>query len=412
MAWASLLHRAQISDLLFENRHALAELRSILSEKLFSLPPGSYGSGSLTTQDPTFASSSPRGSVQTELCDFWLLRYVISFKDIQAAADAAVRAFAWRREHMELVEAAKSRLMPPGITADDLASINRCWLSRFCGTTTLGDPVLVTRASRLVELMDSVSEEHLEVWLHFVRECSWQYCEAEARERGWFVQQLDVDDLDDVGTTPGRHDKRYDRILSKIKETDAWLRPGLLGGMFVLNAPASSRVTSRLTRLFISTPSSMVWVHKGKVGAAAGTRGEIPFLCPFATELLGGAEGFPRFLGGSMSAADEAALFSADGIALAGSATFTFSCAAELLCVARLPLPCKPDLEAGTASLSESTKTTPMPSDDSLEPALKVSLLGELGAPPPEGLGHLEPVGAVGRRCCPRRCGGSSLTED
>lgn len=42
-----------------------------------------------------------------------------------------------------------------------------------------------------------------------------------------------------------------------------------------------------------------VWVHPGRVNAATGAE---KGLCPFARELLGGAEALPSFLGGSANA--------------------------------------------------------------------------------------------------------------
>ena len=38
--------------------------------------------------------------------------------------------------------------------------------------------------------MDYISEEKMVLWLNFLNECSWQYCEKETRRRGFFVKQV------------------------------------------------------------------------------------------------------------------------------------------------------------------------------------------------------------------------------
>ena len=49
------------------------------------------------------------------------------------------------KEHRGLVEAAKERRAPPGLTASELCALQTLLLTAFHGTTTFGDPSLGPR---------------------------------------------------------------------------------------------------------------------------------------------------------------------------------------------------------------------------------------------------------------------------
>ncbi|OLQ10701.1 hypothetical protein AK812_SmicGene5527 [Symbiodinium microadriaticum] len=86
----------------------------------------------------------------------------------------------------------------------------------------------------------------------------------------------------------------------EIPKVNDWLRPQLFGRTYIFNPPRWLSMAHRVAGGFMSRKSlEKVWVHPGRVNAATGAE---KGLCPFARELLGGAEALPSFLGGSANA--------------------------------------------------------------------------------------------------------------
>lgn len=288
MAWVSPLDRVPLQDLRFRHRHDIAELRTSLEVDLDE------------AGHPEFAD------------DVWLLRYVLSYKDDAAGATSAARqAIKWRQENASLVETARQRRPPPEFTEEELQAIELFFTAAYLGTTLHGDPLFVSRlgSCNLTALMDKVSEEKLELWLSFTNECVWQYCEAATRDRGIFVKQINIQDAANVSMA---REQRFLNVLGRSSKTNEWLRPQLIGKTYIFNVPLWAKLAHKVARNFMSRRSiEKVWIHPTRVGtavAAASPKGkdaaadeagaeQLP-CCPFAQQLLGGAEALPTFMGG------------------------------------------------------------------------------------------------------------------
>jgi len=232
--------RVSLTDLIFQHRHAIAEAHSILQNDL--------------KEDALGPEHGDHG---------WLLRYVLGFPGKpQAAAKAASRAIAWRRENQPIVFAARMRAVPPGICARDLRFLNSCFVARYQHVTEFGDPVFVVTASTsdLKALMEKVSEHVVALWLSFLSECAWQYCVAESRRRDVLVWQLNV--FDAAGFIPNRVDRRFFRVAQITSEMNEWLRPQFIHRHIVFNAPRWARAMY-FFRTLLGPSANLQWVHTG-----------------------------------------------------------------------------------------------------------------------------------------------------
>jgi len=267
MAWLSAFERTPLEQLLAENRTTVDRFRLALGGSRL-LPP--------------------------EADDVWLLRYALSFKgrDVEAI-QAAQRALEWRKAHADLVKAAKERSPPPGLRTEELAIVTTMLVSDFHQASDFGDPIFVIRGgvSNPQVLMDSLSAEKVELWLSYLSECAWQYCEAATRKRGYFVKQISLQDLAHAAMS---RERRFFAVLGRNSKTNEWLRPQLLGRMIMFNAPSWLNFAFRIASTFMSKSTiSKVWLHTSPVGPRIGT------LCPYAQQLLGGPDELPSFLGGT-----------------------------------------------------------------------------------------------------------------
>ena len=78
--------------------------------------------------------------------DAWLLRYALSFReDLSGAVAAAQRAVAWRLDNTSLVESARERCAPPGLTDRELQLLNALFVTRYNRASVRGDPIYIIR---------------------------------------------------------------------------------------------------------------------------------------------------------------------------------------------------------------------------------------------------------------------------
>ena len=267
MAWINATHRVDLASLLSQKGGQIESLRSQLG---------------------------PEVVTEAELDDVWLLRYVLSFESRPAeAADAARRAIAWRNEHRELVEAAKMRSLPPGLSMGDVQVLQTMLVSGFHFTTKFSDPIFIIRAgqSNQSPMLDMLGEEKVEVWLTYLSECAWQFCDAATRKRGYFVKQIT---LQDFAAAAMSQDRRFFRVLGKTSKMNEWLRPQFLGRAIFFNTPTWMSLAFAIASKIMSQKMlSKIWVHRQAVKAD-----DEPHLCPYAQQLLN-AEHLPSFLGGA-----------------------------------------------------------------------------------------------------------------
>ena len=265
MAWVSATERTALSSLLSQKAGPIESLRSQL------------------------------GEAAAEADDVWLLRYVLSFESRPLeAADAAQRALRWRQEHRDLVEAARTRSVPPGLSMEDVRALQTMLVSGFHFTTIFGDPIFVIRSgqSNQSPLLDILGEEKVELWLTYLSECAWQFCEVATRRRGYFVKQFTLQDFASAALS---QDRRFFRVLGRSSKMNEWLRPQFLGRAIFFNTPGWMSLAFAIASRFMSQKMlSKVWVHRTSVGHPPGAP-----LCPYAQQLLGGTDRLPSFLGGA-----------------------------------------------------------------------------------------------------------------
>uniref|UniRef100_A0A7S1A7Z5 CRAL-TRIO domain-containing protein n=1 Tax=Noctiluca scintillans TaxID=2966 RepID=A0A7S1A7Z5_NOCSC len=149
-------------------------------------------------------------------------------------------------------------------------------------------------------MMDHISEEKMVLWLNFLNECSWQYCEKETRRRGFFVKQVNIPDVRGV-TMSMSTERRFFNALGRSSAVNEWLRPQLIGKTIVLNPPRLVKLMFNLASAFMSKKSiEKVLIHKHKVARPSRDSSQL-CLCPFAELFFGGVDtnSLPSFIGGT-----------------------------------------------------------------------------------------------------------------
>lgn len=256
MAWVTAFERCPLPQLFEQHREAINVLRQELGD--------------------AFEDAS-------------LLRYVLSYENHpDQALQAARKALEWRQDHKDLVEAAKQRKPPPGLTMQELCCLQTLLLTSFHGATNFGDPLLIIRVglSNQTAVLDMMGEEKVELWVNYLNECSFQYCEAATRKMSYFVKHIGLQDFGGMGMMP---DRRFFRILGRVSKTNEWLRPQLLGRVVIFNAPSWVGLAFRLASNFLSQKTlSKVWIHRQR---PSGT------MCPYGQQLIR-PESLPSILGG------------------------------------------------------------------------------------------------------------------
>ena len=329
MAWTTAFERCPLPELLEQHQSALQVLRQELGD--------------------AFDDAS-------------LLRYVLSYeRHPEQAAEAARKALQWRQDHKDLVEAAQQRKPPPGLTTAEVCTLQTLLLTSFHGATIFGDPLFIIRPglSNQSAVLDMLGEEKVELWVNFLNECSFQYCEAATRRMSYFVKHIGLQDLSGISMMP---DRRFFRILGRVSKTNEWLRPQLLGRVVIFNAPSWVGLAFRIASNFMSQKTlSKVWIHPQK---------PIGSMCPYGQQLVR-PESLPSMFGG---------LCTCDGQG----------------CVGLRPNDSlqKPTLEDVPSSLSELLPIRRLPRCEALVP--------KAAAPSPIRAIHA-PAEPWCRRCCKRR---------
>jgi len=267
MAWISATQRTPLSSLLSQKAGQIESLRRQLEAE----------------------------AAEAEVDDVWLLRYVLSFESRPAeAATAARKALQWRHDHRELIQAAKMRRLPPGLSMEDVQALQCMLVSGFHFTTAFGDPVFVIRAGQSNQslLLDMVGEDKVELWMTYLGECAWQLCETATRRNGYFVKQFTLQDFSSASMS---QDRRFFKILGRNSKMNEWLRPQFMGRAIFFNTPTWMSLAFAIASKLVSQKFlSKIWVHHQNVGLEQQGAN----LCPYAQQLLS-ADRLPTFLGGT-----------------------------------------------------------------------------------------------------------------
>lgn len=215
-AWRSPHDRVSLTELLTCYEQPLQELGQKF-EKAFAAHPAS---------DPQV------------LDNIFILRYLLSKKgDAAAAATAIQAALDWRRENLPLIHAASELTKPPSMSQESLQKIN-CYMTAGIHTpTSYGDLVFIIRAAcmNINELMNDL--DSLSIYIMYLWEVCYQYCDKESRERGYFVKLYVVNDMNGFSPNPLVM-KKFGAVMGDQSKRSEFLYPQLLGMMCAVNAPS------------------------------------------------------------------------------------------------------------------------------------------------------------------------------
>ena len=122
----------------------------------------------------------------TDWDDIWLLRWVLSYPDVEARVEALKKAIVYRTERKAFLANAAAG------GPDPCPGVQRLQVADFHGTTEYGEPVFMVRTgcSNPTAVMDAFDEKQvLDLELHR-REIAFRKCDAETRSRRVIVKMV------------------------------------------------------------------------------------------------------------------------------------------------------------------------------------------------------------------------------
>ena len=218
--------------------------------------------------------------------DLWLLRFCLSHRTTEKAADAARATLRYRAANSDLLR----RAMEGGGSHEDaLGALNKQAL--LPSPTLLGEPVHVVRAaaSDVKKLMDDFTEEEVVEHLNLSKERAFLRCDAESRRSGRLVKLVSVLDIRDGRLSD--LDLRFLRALGRASAETEKFYPQLLGLVAAVNAPPWVHALVRVASHFVPERT----MRKLAVCGATDTAEECAALC---RTLCCTPDGLPDFLGG------------------------------------------------------------------------------------------------------------------
>ena len=222
----------------------------------------------------------------------WLLRYVLSYPESSAAAEAARKALTWRAANPDILMAAAAGGSPP-----HAALILPHIVAGFHGTSKLGEPLFIVRAglSWPPAVAAAASQEQIVEFLMFWRERAHLLCDAASRERGKIVRMIAVIAMTGVSMSAISH--KFNAAQAAAGRLSEFLYPQLLlrnvghspppffHGVFALIRPL---IPAKMLARFTLCPGRASGVAPGTLPATA---------CPFVSTRFD-VETLPSFLGG------------------------------------------------------------------------------------------------------------------
>jgi len=215
-AWRSPHDRVGINELLTHYAKPLQELSRQLQSSFASHPKS----------DPQI------------LDDIFILRYLLSRKgDVPASVASIKQALDWRKQNLDLIKAATDLTKPPALAQESLQKLN-CYMAGGIHTpTSYGDIVLIIRAAcvnfqELVQDLDSVA-----IYMMYLWEVCFQYCDSESRRRGYIVKLFVVNDMNGFSPNPFIM-KKFGAVMGSQSKRSEFLYPQFLGMMCAANAPS------------------------------------------------------------------------------------------------------------------------------------------------------------------------------
>jgi hypothetical protein len=221
--------------------------------------------------------------------DLVLLRYILSFKQVEEAVDAIRKAIAWRAENKELLDK-----VTRGEQVPCRAMISRYAVSDYHKKGLAdGSPLLVTRASLcdLPTLISHVKGDELVSWLNWLNEFAYRECDRVTRETGRLTKVIRVNDLANAPLL--NQDRGFFSAIGKSSKTASFLYPQLVEANVLVNAPSLISIVLKIAAQFVSASTmSKVVLCKGRANAKGNVAD-----CPYASRRFK-LEDLPEFWGG------------------------------------------------------------------------------------------------------------------
>ena len=273
---SALYKRQNIDELLTTHANAIVELRTAVQDLL---------------------PAAPVDGVAFD--DIFLLRYILSFKQVDKATPPCRETLEWRVKNKDILH----RLTSTGIDGIPNASTFLKFQTvgdistTFQGWTTY---VVRTAHSDLPSLMGAMSVQEVSDYLTYSKELQWREVDRLTRATGVLVKNISVIDLN--GFSFFGADRRFFKALGDSSKVSAVVFPQLLGATICVNAPS-------FIQLLISSFGSLMpksATDKQRFCKVKNTVTENASKCPFLN-MFGGQDsegktcpikGLPDFLGG------------------------------------------------------------------------------------------------------------------
>eukprot|EP00746_Dinoflagellata_sp_MGD_P069928 gnl/MRDRNA2_/MRDRNA2_28607_c0_seq1.p1 gnl/MRDRNA2_/MRDRNA2_28607_c0~~gnl/MRDRNA2_/MRDRNA2_28607_c0_seq1.p1 ORF type:complete len:478 (+),score=100.65 gnl/MRDRNA2_/MRDRNA2_28607_c0_seq1:78-1511(+) len=182
-------------------------------------------------------ASHPKADPQV-MDEIFMLRYLLSRNGDVAASAASIRqALDWRKQNLPLIQAATDLTKPPTLSQENLQRLN-CYMAAGIHTpTSYGDLTLIIRAAccNFPELLTDL--DSMAVYMMYMWEVCYQYCDSESRKRGYFVKLFIVNDMNGFSPNPFVM-KKFGAVMGSQSKRSEFLYPQFLGMMCAANAPS------------------------------------------------------------------------------------------------------------------------------------------------------------------------------
>jgi len=241
-----------------------------------------------------FAGKLPADNVTADgvlIDDVFFLRFLLSNKKIDRAAEKIVETLEWRHTNKDLLIS-----LSQGGKHPLEAELTNFLFSGYTGSLAGGEPVSVVRMgiSDFRVLMNSYDIETIAEYLLFEKEKMFRFCDAESRSRKVIVKAITVIDFSGFSMFGGKFDNRFFSALGASSKLSSIYFPQLQLKTVAINTPSYYGMVDKALRQ-VMPKSSM---EKMVICPAKKTDQNSISGCPFMSAHLGAAA-VPPCLGGT-----------------------------------------------------------------------------------------------------------------
>ena len=225
--------------------------------------------------------------------DLWVLRYVLSFDDMEQAVEAACLSNQWRAQPgiSQLIQEVKDGTFFKSQLSNHIHKYLCC--GNLPESSSSG-PVFVIRAglSRPSLLMDRLTKADVSYYLLAQRESMFQKCDQLSKKTNTLIKGTMIIDLKDASMTEIWNESRFRDVNAAVSQLSGSLYPQMTYKTIIVNPPSyfgwlynvvSKLVSTRLTKKVMIVSNAKKLMKTSYVKDCLSGVGTIPF-----------------FLGGSM----------------------------------------------------------------------------------------------------------------